>query len=80
MASEGDMNPTPHRRVVFGKGSNTQNKATVDMDTSQVTLLTCFYVQQYYNPSHQEIIAEKESTDARELSSERIVFGSQLLI
>ena len=33
------------------------------MDTAQVTLLTCYYVQQYYQPNHQESIGEKEKCE-----------------
>eukprot|EP00435_Cladocopium_sp_Y103_P026270 s1367_g6.t1 len=43
--------------------ANTQNRSTSELDTSQVTLLSCYYVQQYYHPNHEVIIGERDSYD-----------------
>lgn len=51
------------------QAANTPNKSSPEMDTAQVTLLTCYYVQQYYQPNHQESIGEKEKCEAKELMS-----------
>ena len=45
------------------QAANTPNKSSPEMDTAQVTLLTCYYVQQYYQPNHQESIGEKEKCE-----------------
>jgi hypothetical protein len=42
--------------------ANTQNRSTSELDTSQVTLLSCYYVQQYYHPNHEVIIGERHGS------------------
>lgn len=40
-----------------------QNKTASDQEATQVTLLSCYYVQQYYHPNHEQLVGEREATD-----------------